>query len=857
MNPSPSKFAIHGFAAAAAVLVLAESMPAQVSAYDDAAAYYKTSNWTNGANQGFGFNAWVLTTNTFSGGGSRGWYLNNGYAVASPTNVAGTAYTNCSWGIYANGTAPAGGNRTVAYRGFASSLTTNATFKLQWMSEGIGPAATNFGGFVLRTGNATGSVTVYETGYRFEFYYAGGGTDSYLIKDGNGTTAIGLPFAAGYGNSAGGHVGSSGLNCEFTLEPNNTYQFVVRCATNNEVLAFFDNQPLAGPAGSSIDSVALFANQTTGGGSGGGDQNYNRMQIVPTTLASPIIINALPADGAIFCNPHTTVSFEVDSAGRYLSGSNVTLLLNGVPQTLVFNTNGVTKQLLATNTTPLATNVQYRATIIAMDVNGNAATNSFGFDTTQTNSLWLDVRNYGAAGDGVTMNTTNIQAAVNACPANGFVWLHGGTYLAGTITLKNNLTFFIDPTATLFGSGSAADYPTQTPPVSNSQTVNCQRALVYAQSCTNITVTGGGTINGNGRNNFTSGVEATRPIAIWTAACNQVRLQNINIVDAAMWTMVNLQSDYLTISNMTVNDDGLNGNRDGCDVVDCWHVTVENCTIDSGDDSICLKSGNARGINDLLVKNCTITRSQSNGLKFGTASTGTFTNITFQDCTVMNTAHSAMAVESVDGGTISGVTFQRINFSGCQNAIFIVLGSRSGAAIGGINGITFRDITGSSLTDTRGCPISGCFTNNVTYRLKNILFDNVNISFAGGYNSLPPDPPEYAGQYPENTMWTNLPAYGYYLRHATNVTFTNCFTSAASADARPWINTNEVVNLKVIGPVLNILPGRRQLVLQWSNAFTLQVATNIAGPYVDLTGVMSLYTNQFANPAQQFFRLRQ
>ena len=98
----------------------------------------------------------------------------------------------------------------------------------------------------------------------------------------------------------------------------------------------------------------------------------------------------------------------------------------------------------------------------------------------------------------------------------------------------------------------------------------------------------------------------------------------------------------------------VHGNRDGCDVVDCWHVTVANCTIDSGDDAICLKSGSSRGVNDVLVKNCTVTKSQSNGLKFGTASTGPFTNITFQDCTLQNVAHSAMAVESVDGGAISG-----------------------------------------------------------------------------------------------------------------------------------------------------------------------------------------------------------
>ena len=79
----------------------------------------------------------------------------------------------------------------------------------------------------------------------------------------------------------------------------------------------------------------------------------------------------------------------------------MTLLLNGVPQTLVFNTNGATRQLLATNTTPLATNVQYGATIIAVDANGNSATNSFGFDTIQTNSLWRDVKIYGAIGNGV------------------------------------------------------------------------------------------------------------------------------------------------------------------------------------------------------------------------------------------------------------------------------------------------------------------------------------------------------------------------------------------------------------------------------------------------------------------------
>jgi hypothetical protein len=146
----------------------------------------------------------------------------------------------------------------------------------------------------------------------------------------------------------------------------------------------------------------------------------------------------------------------------------------------------------------------------------------------------------------------------------------------------------------------------------------------------------------------------------------------------------------------------------------------------------------------------------------------------------------------------------------------------------------------------------------VTYKLNNLLFDNVNISFAGGLGAVPSVPPEYAGQYPENTMWGNLPAYGYYIRHATNVTFTNCFTSAASLDSRPWLGTNDVSNLTTVGPPLNIFQISTNLVLQWPNAFILQTATNISGPYADVFGAFNPYTNPItADEPPHFFRLRQ
>ena len=832
------------------LLALAAIRPvkAQVFAYDDAGNGVVWTNnppgaasqsWTNGMNTGYGWNTpWVLlqTVRDNTHKNYAGFYNGNGGNI--------TTVNNSSWGMYANGNYNGqtplynGTNKAVAVRGFPS-LATNQVFKIQWQCKGVASGGTtnNRGGFALRNGIATNTFLAYDTGSRFDFYFAAGG-GSFLVYDGRGITGTGIPFT------------SAGFNCEFTLEPNNTYRFVVRSATNNGILYLADAQPLAGSG--TIDSVACYDLQCQDG-----DQNFNRMQIVSTSLIPPIISNVQPTNSAFFVNHTNQFSFEVDSQASTVAGTNVTLWLNGIPQTLAFNTNGPTEQLLATNLSPMAANVSFVATIIATDANGNSVTNISGFSTIQTNFLWRDVKNYGATGNGSTKDTAAIQAAIAACPPNGFVWLHNGTFLSGTIFLTNNMTLYVDPSATLFGSGSTNDYPILNPPASNSQQGNCDMALVYAQSSTNVTITGGGTINGNGRTNFQSGVEATRPIAIWTALCNQVAIRDINVVDAGMWTVVNMESDYLTVSNLNVNDDGLNGNRDGCDTVDCWHVVIADSTFDTGDDSICLKSGNSRGINDLVVSNCVITKSQSNGLKFGTASTGLFTNITFQNCTVMNTAHSAMAVESVDGGTICDVTFQGINFSGCQNAIFVVLGSRSGAVVGGINGITFRNINGSAMIDTRGCPITGNFTNGVIYRLQNLLFDNVNITYEGALNFTPTNPPvEYSGQYPENTIWTNLPAYGYYIRHATHVIFTNCYTSVAPPDARPWLATSDTGNLKVYGPMLSPVSTPGTLMLQWQKNFVLQSAASVSGPYQDVPGAPNPYTESPAS-LQKFFRLRQ
>ena len=175
-------------------LLLARCISAQQIAYDDAGEYLVTANWTNGANQGFGYVPWVILTN---GPDFQGHYIttanNPTFVIASVTNVLSTNYTGV-WGLFANGTN--GINETTAFRGFTNPLGTN-TFKLQWGSRGAGSTATTGGtvhgwcGFALRNQNATNSASDFETGTMMYLYFLDGSAPSTLyVWDGNSVWSV-------------------------------------------------------------------------------------------------------------------------------------------------------------------------------------------------------------------------------------------------------------------------------------------------------------------------------------------------------------------------------------------------------------------------------------------------------------------------------------------------------------------------------------------------------------------------------------------------------------------------------------------------------------------------------------------
>lgn len=424
----------------------------------------------------------------------------------------------------------------------------------------------------------------------------------------------------------------------------------------------------------------------------------------------------------------------------------------------------------------------------------------------------LNVKDFGALGDGVSNDRNAIQKAIDMCPDGGTVLLEDGVFYTGSIVLKSNMTLYINYDAELLGSSDISDYPYYDPMTYNTQLgpqKNCSRALIYAENAENLKIDGGGTINGNGKNNFTENIkgvsnEPHRPIAIYIAMSNTVTIQNLYVKDSGMWTIVPAESDYVTIRNIW-EDVRANANRDGIDITDCKNVLIEDCTLTSADDTICVKSGKRRGVDGLLVQNCSVTVSWTNGIKFGTASYGAFKNCDFRDVMIKNVKYSPMCVESVDGADIENINFSRIEFTDVANPFWIILGQRSlrgtgddSGKIGSVENISFKDIKGQDLHtridnsyDADGSPISGTTVvgedgNTYEYRLKNISFENVDIVYYGGQTGkIPAIPDEYKlGQYPESSIWKLLPAYGYFVRHADNVTFKNCTTQVQYSDIR-------------------------------------------------------------------------
>jgi polygalacturonase len=261
-------------------------------------------------------------------------------------------------------------------------------------------------------------------------------------------------------------------------------------------------------------------------------------------------------------------------------------------------------------------------------------------------------------------------------------------------------------------------------------------------------------------------------------------------------------------------------NNDGIDIVNSKNVKITNCTVDVADDAICLKSEGKPGIcENIYVANCRL-RSSASGFKIGTGSHGGFKNITVRDLFVYNTYRSAIALEAVDGGFLENIDIRNVTAKYTGNAIFIRLGHRNkDEKYSTVNKIYIGNVkveVPAGKPDI-GYPVEGprlLFPHNVFpasvtgipgHPVQDVTLENIEIIYEGGADtsvahfakdSLQQVPENIAG-YPEFSMFGELPAWGFYVRHVQGMKMKNITLSYKNEDYRPCAIFDDVKNLEL------------------------------------------------------------
>jgi polygalacturonase len=301
--------------------------------------------------------------------------------------------------------------------------------------------------------------------------------------------------------------------------------------------------------------------------------------------------------------------------------------------------------------------------------------------------------------------------------------------------------------------------------------------------------------------------------------CRNVKITGVAVKNAACWVQTYDLCSNLVIDSIRVESDAY-WNNDGIDISDCRNVSITNCYVNSAYDGICLKSHATDHWNDsIYIANCTV-RSSASAIKFGTASSGGFKNVKIENIKVYDTFRSAIALESVDGGTLENIDIRNIDAVNTGNAIFIRLGHRnSDGKVGRLNNVSIRnvkvvvpfdrpdkeyEIRGPDLAFFHNpfpCVIAGI----PGFPVKDVLLENIEVNFPGRGNdglAIIPinrlnDVPEMESSYPEFTMFGELPAWGFYVRHVDGLTMKNISITAREKDFRPAYVFDDVKNLKM------------------------------------------------------------
>jgi len=419
-----------------------------------------------------------------------------------------------------------------------------------------------------------------------------------------------------------------------------------------------------------------------------------------------------------------------------------------------------------------------------------------------------NVRDYGAKGDGATLDTAAVQAAIDACHRDqgGTVLVPAGSFLIGAVELKSNVTLHIAAEGRLLGTTDGKQYHAiDAIPLEGDHTLGDGNwALLYAVNARNVTVEGPGTIDGQGAA-FRSpgrGVPSPaglsshqRPYHLLCYRCENLTVRNLFLTAGAYHSVRIALCSFVHLDGIRIFN-RVNHNNDGFHFISARYLHISNCDVQCQDDA-CALFGSCRFV---TVTNSSFSTRWS-VFRFGG---GQADNIVVSNCLIYDTYGCPIKLRCGPGDRFENMSFANLVMRNVTGPISIGLGPMRERASGApaetpgvVRNISFRNIDAAVcvpqqlpdmpfLSGYNPGEIKSCMVlNGVDAYIENISFDDVHVTFPGGgtpADAAPRAIPALAGEYYALGV---LPAYALYARRVRGLSMSNVHFEAASPEARP------------------------------------------------------------------------
>ena len=458
-----------------------------------------------------------------------------------------------------------------------------------------------------------------------------------------------------------------------------------------------------------------------------------------------------------------------------------------------------------------------------------------------------DVLEYGATGNGKDLCTDAIQRAIDQCSNNGggVVVVPSGRFLIGTVYLKSNVELSLSAGATLLGSTDISNYATDTHKIMYYGETHMDRCLIFARDAENVSITGPGTIDGQGAQFPNPGdTSKSRPMLIRFLNCRNITMRDVSLINPAAWTTAWLYCDEIMISGIRIHS-RVNDNGDGLDFDGCTNVRVSDCSFDNSDDSICLQTSRAdRPCKDVVVTNCVFSTRWA-GMRIGLLSLGDIERVAVSNCVCRNISDSGLKIQLCEGAVMRNMVFSNLIMHNVPRPVFMTFNrQRAGvdspepiSDMGDMSGFTFDtmrvtsdpipagvDPTSDDLqydnNSGGGIHSAFIFTGVTGKRIRDIRLSNIDFEAPGGLSEPleNTDLAEFAGpddsgeiarfrdgrtittpNWPEYSKLGGIvPAHGVYARHVDGLNMANCRCTTRLPDVRPAVFTEDVINTEEV-----------------------------------------------------------